>query len=511
MAKGAGIHLGPGWRKAVCLLALAVAVFALAAAGWPHWRPSPAAAVPSHLYLQQSAQSTGWTSFGGAWRIRDGEVRNSSDERGAKLLTGSKRWGNYTVHADLELDGEHGDMGLLLRSNDEQRGLDTYDGYYVGLRTVDGTMVVGRSKYQWAEAQPIPMPGGVHASVWYRLYVTAFGCNIAASVQNLQTRETASIAFEDRSCIETGRVGLRSVDTGGTWRNFAVQDATWSDYLQLRQHAGSVEQPLLVPGPPWWTPWHAGCLFGGILLVALLAQLAYFRMQQWKTYALVEERERLAHEIHDTMAQSFAGVGYQIQGIRNSLVRGDRQDADSITDQLDVAYQLVRRCHEEASKTIAMLGSSPPPIEQNLLGTLDETARRLAGDRIRLIARVHGSATPLNLRLANALLHIGQEAIANAVSHADPSVLAITLTYEEDTVELVVKDNGRGFAVSPQAAGFGILGMQKRARDVAGTLRIVSAPGSGTQVRIRAELQGRRGAKKRGAADKERSYAGGVR
>jgi signal transduction histidine kinase len=189
------------------------------------------------------------------------------------------------------------------------------------------------------------------------------------------------------------------------------------------------------------------------------------------------------------MAQGFAGIGYQIQGIRSSIVRGDRLDARHIADQLSVAYQLVRSCHQEASRTIAMLGSASPPIQHNLLGALAETARKTAGDKITTTAELNGNPTQLNLRLADALLHIGQEAIANALGHGHPSILKIAVSYEESSVELVVEDNGRGFEYSPETAGFGILGMQKRARTVAGTLQIVSTPGQGTQVRVKASLQ----------------------
>jgi signal transduction histidine kinase len=288
------------------------------------------------------------------------------------------------------------------------------------------------------------------------------------------------------------------------WRNISVEPADWNSYQDLRRHAAFVERPLVPAGPPWWTPWHVGMLFAAALGMALLTQLIYFRVQQWKAYTITQERERLAHEIHDTMAQSFAGVGYQIQGIRRSVVRGDRQDSRQIADQLSVAYQLVRKCHEEASRTIAMLGSSSPQIQQNLLGSLAETARRIAGNQIRTITRLQGNSIPLNLRLADALLHIGQEAIANAVGHSDPTVLTLTLNYEGKDVELVVEDNGQGFEYTPEKAGFGILGMQKRARDVAGALRILSAPGRGTQVRVTASLQQDKRRKRLFATLKER-------
>ncbi len=444
--------------------------------------------VPSKTYELRSGRLDGWQQLGGVWRDADGIVRNASGERGAKLLTGSSRWKNYTVQSDVQLDRGYGDMGLVIRSNYERLGLDTYDGYYVGLRPVDGTIIIGRSNYGWTEARPVPMPGGLHTSVWYRLRVTAFGCKIAASVVNLDTSQKGWIAFEDRGCVRSGRIGLRSVDTGGMWRNISIVNASVGDYLALRQHAAFIDYPPVPDGPPWWTPLRAGLFFGSSLALALMTQLVYFRVQRWKTQALMQERGRLAHEIHDTMAQSFAGVGYQIQGIRNGIIQGDSQDVIHVAEQLNIAYQVIRKCHEEASQTIAILGSSPN-VQQHLLEKLEETTRKIAGHRITMVTRLHGNARPLSLRLTNALLQIGQEAIANAVIHADPTMLAISLDYEEDGVELIVKDDGHGFTFTPESSGFGILGMQKRAREAAGVLQILSSPGNGTQVRIRVKLE----------------------
>ena len=440
--------------------------------------------VPSHSYQLQTGRLDEWNAVGGKWEVDNGIIRDNSTERGAKLLTGSSDWRNYTLNADIRFDGEGADMGVIVRSNDEKEGVDTYNGYFVGLRNLDGTIVIGRSDYGWIEARPLPIPGGVHPSVWYRLRVTAYECNIAASVQNLTTSQTAWIAFEERSCVETGRIGLRSMNPSGMWRNVSIMPASRDDYMELQRHAAFVERPEVPAGPPWWTPWHVGMIFAAVLALALLTQLAYFRIERWKTYTIMQERERLAHAIHDTMAQSFAGVGYQIQGIRRSIVRNDQQEAGHIADQLSIVYQLIRRCHAEASETIAMLGSSSSFIQQNLLETLADTARKIAGDKIEIITEFHGAFVLLNLRLADALLHIGQEAIANAVSHADPTTLTITLSYRDSGVELVVKDNGQGFMYLPQTAGFGISGMQKRARDVGATLQILSAPGMGTQVHV---------------------------
>jgi signal transduction histidine kinase len=467
---------------------LTIAVLGIAAWVWLHWRRAESV-VPPHSWELRADRMDEWKAYGGSWEMANGIVRSDSYERGAKLLSGSKYWGNYTLNADLRFEGVAADMGIIIRANDESEGVDSYNGYFVGLRSLDGTLVMGHSNYAWVEVPPVYMPGGVHPFVWYRMRVTAYGCNIAASMQNLTTLQTAWIAFEERSCVLSGRIGLRTLNADGMWQNVSVEPAGSNDYFAMERHAVSVEHPVILDGPPWWTPWHVGMLFAGALAFALLAQRIYFRIQRWKAYTIIQERERLAHEIHDTMAQSFAGVGYQIQGIRRSVVRGDHQDSRHIADQLSVAYQLVRKCHVEASRTIAMLGSSSPQIQQNLLGSLADTARRIAGDQIKTVTKLEGYSTPLNLRLADAMLHIGQEAIANAVSHSDPTQLAITLSFDGNSVELVVQDDGNGFEFKQKTAGFGILGMQKRASDVAGSLQILSTPGHGTEIHMRASLQ----------------------
>jgi len=474
------------WKRGAAMGA-AFAVILLAA-WWVHRRVVDSR-VPHHTYALDASQENEWQAVGGKWEMVKGIVYNNSYERGAKLLTGSSYWRNYTLKTDLRFSGTNADMGVVLRTKDEREGTDTYDGYYVGVRTLDGTLVLGRSDFGWREARPVLIPGGVQPMVWYRLVVTAYGCNIAASVMNLDTRQSTATAFHEPYCFASGRIGLRSLNAGSMWRNISVGPATLSDYLAIRQQAASVERLEVLPGPPWWTPWHAVLLFGGISAVMLVLQLFYFRMRQWKTNTIMRERERFAHEIHDTMAQSFAGIGYQIQGIRHRLTSAEGPAVEEITAQLNVAYQLVRKCHEEASRTIAMLGSRSPLLQENVLTALTEIATSIAGTQIRIVPELRGNARSLNLRLADALLHIGREAIVNAISYAEPTLLQLTLSYSGDQVELVVEDNGCGFDYRPDSAGFGILGMQKHARDVGASLEIASSLESGTRVMVKAALQ----------------------
>jgi len=445
------LHFPSARLPGVFLVAVSLLLAALISAR----RQNEKSFVPAHTFSLQAKNSSEWTPFGGSWAIADGAVESNSYERGAKLLAGLKSWSNYTVTTDILFRGPAADMGVVIRSNDESRGVDAYNGYFVGLRSLDGTLVMGRASYSWLEVLPVSIPGGVHPFTWYRLRVTAYACNIGASVTNLSTQQTAWIAFQEHFCIKSGRFGLRTLNANAEWRNVRVEPASWKDYDDLEQHAGFVQHPVIVNGPPWWTPWHVGVLFMCVLTTAMLIQLGYFRFQTWKTKTISRERERLAQEIHDTMAQGFAGIGYQIQGIRTGIVRAKTLDAHNIVDQLNVAYQLVRSCHQEASRTISILGQS----------------------------------SPLNLRVADALLHIGREAIINALAHADPTILKITLSYGEGNVELVVADNGSGFEYPKNKEGFGILGMQKRARGLDTTLQIRSAPRQGTEVRVKISLQ----------------------
>lgn len=479
------LHLTSARLLGVFLVAVSLL---LGAWMWRRWQREQSL-VPALTFSLQAENSSEWTPFGGSWVIADGAVQSNSNERGAKLLAGSRYWSNYTVTTDILFRGPAADMGVVIRTDDESRGVDAYNGYFVGLRSLDGTLVMGRASYSWLEVLPVTIPGGVDPFTWYRLRVTAYGCNIGASVTNLSTQQSAWIAFQEHFCIKSGRFGLRTLNANAEWRNLRVEPATWKNYHDLEQHASFVQHPVIVNGPPWWTPWHVGMLFTGALAAAMLIQLAWFRLQNWKTNTINRERERLAQEIHDTMAQGFAGIGYQIQGIRTGIVRAETLDMRNIVDQLNVAYQLVRSCHEEASRTIAILGHASPPIRNNLLEELVAIARKTTPDNIRIISELHGEPIPLNLRVADALLHIGREAIMNALSHANPSAVKIALSYRDGKVELAVEDDGSGFEYASKKEGFGILGMQKRARGVDSVLQIRSGPGQGTVVRVRASLK----------------------
>ncbi len=211
---------------------------AVAAVVLLHHKPS----LPYHdSFVTDDASE--WVPLGGSWELSSGAVYNRSDERGAKLLSGSSDWKDYQLDADLKLIGHEGDVGIAVRTADEERGVDSYRGYYVGLRSADSALVIGRADHGWIEAQPIPMDGGVQAGVWYHLHIVVFGCYIGAKATNIETRQTSWAAMSDQPCFQKGRIGLRSMGTGGSWRNVSVTAANEQAWQQLRTHANFVGKP----------------------------------------------------------------------------------------------------------------------------------------------------------------------------------------------------------------------------------------------------------------------------
>lgn len=671
--------------------------------------------LPYHdSFIHNSADE--WTPIGGAWEVTNSAVYNRSDENGAKLISGSADWTNYQLDTDLMLIGHGGDVGVVVRSNEEERGVDSYSGYYIGLRSTDSALVAGKADHGWMEGQPIPMKGGVRAGKWYHLHVVAFGCQIGAEAINIETRQTSWLALSDSSCNGRGRIALRSMHTGGAWRDISVRIADEQDWQDIRMHADFVSQPqfpareadrdrlrdmyfknsynpvrsyrdfdaqaisqssqavataqitpvnalrslpadtppatvrgvvtltsplfiqdssggilvdksssielnlgdeveitgrpiiegfslrleannirvlwdrtLVVPisitstqaasggfegslvelrgilaskvkqadqivtlrlydsaqtftaqikggmpirdydtwtpgstllirgictipsppgdpstvfaiitrgmddvqvlaGPPWWSGKQLIRLL--ILLFFMVCGAVYFylRLEKWKMNAILDERERLAHELHDTLAQSFAGIGFHLQGLCNGLRTGQTPQSEAL-NMLNSACELVAQSHRDASAYIAALHSDLSE-NQDFFLVLDQSTRELlhSSDKASMPIEFsrEGTPQPVSPPIRDALFHIGREAIANMLRHAHASRMEVNLHYEAKAVVLAICDDGVGFDPKQVAPGLGIQGMQRRCTKVGAKLEITSAIHGGTRIRVRA-------------------------
>jgi signal transduction histidine kinase len=243
----------------------------------------------------------------------------------------------------------------------------------------------------------------------------------------------------------------------------------------------------VVAGPPWWRT--SNLIKAAVAALALIFILNYLLLlaKHWRYRAIAEERERLANEIHDTLAQSFAGIGFQLQAIRNSLPRG----AETLESQVDLAISMARTSHGEARRSI--VGLRPKSLgHTGLLAALRECAEAMVknGNVIVETSGEEGART-MPARIKDTLYRIGQEAITNSIRHADPSVIRVRLQRTPESICLSVEDDGRGFVADNRHTGFGLMGMRKRAESISATLTVKSAPGSGTRVEVASPLRSR--------------------
>jgi len=653
-----------------------------------------------------------WAVMGGNWQFSADSVVNRSDEHGAKLVTGSKSWTDIALDADVKSIGHAGDVGLMVRVNDAEPGVDAYNGYYVGLRSDDSALVIRRADHGWMEGQPTTIRGGVFSDRWYHMHIVAVGCMIGAEVTDTVTQEKAYGVLQEPNCVSGGMIGLRSMATGGIWRRIAVNNASKPDLEEIQsrapliqslrfvfreddtrqtsdgrfgyegafkfsvadvmrttttiealkmpgvgtqqsttirgvvtllnplyiqdntggiaveqagqvvlnlgdevrvtgnligddekvsfvaqniqltgdrtlippasvtstQAAGvlfdgrlaelrarllskkidadghvsllledsaqrflaesprglsddqydrlvpgselrvrgvcrvgpwrgkaggaftilmrSMEDVEVVSGPPWWS---TQLLVQESLFAFFLVGLGiyiYIRIERSKMNAILHERERLAHEMHDTLAQSFAGVGFHLQGVRNSVRSGTLTSADIIA-KLTLACDLVTRTHRDASFEIAALHPGNDD-ESDLLTLLERcTCTMLEGHYLPIKLVRDGVPHALSLSVRDALFHVGREAITNIIRHARASSITLRLKYEFLSLSLEVCDNGCGFDYAKHVNDFGLRGMQARCTAVGATLEVISQGDKGTCVRIQSPYRGRRVKKRR--------------
>jgi signal transduction histidine kinase len=272
--------------------------------------------------------------------------------------------------------------------------------------------------------------------------------------------------------------GINALRVSRAW-NYDVDGA---QKLHCRILLRSAEDATLVQMPTWWTVSHAiyvAIALAGLALLFLI-QIIRSLFDRGRLQAALAERERIAHDLHDTLAQSFAGIGFQLQAIRREIPRGF-YDLDR---QVDLARDLVRHSHREARRTLSSY-SAEATEHFDLLRRLEKSARTMAeGGSVAITSSIAGNQRPLRPATADALLRIGQEAIANAIRHAEPTHLVIALFFDEDRVTLSVTDDGTGFVESGDLLGFGLRGMRKRAAAVSATFEIASVPGNGTQISV---------------------------
>ena len=216
-------------------------------------------------------------------------------------------------------------------------------------------------------------------------------------------------------------------------------------------------------------------------LVSTREQLA----ESERSAGVTEERQRIAHEIHDTLAQGLSSIQMLLHAADRSVDAGEREKA---RERIALARTTAADNLQEARAMIAAL--QPASLQEtSLTGALTRMAEGFAatGD-LTIDVDAEGPVRQLPMKVEAALLRIAQGAVGNVVKHSQATRARITVTYAEDEIRVDVVDNGRGFdvaAVTGRPAGLGHIGlsaMERRAAELGGGVTVESAPGGPTAV-----------------------------
>ncbi len=236
----------------------------------------------------------------------------------------------------------------------------------------------------------------------------------------------------------------------------------------------------------WWFLVLAVFVFAALLAGLYLLRLRVLRRQ---FDAVLAERNRMAREIHDTLTQDFVGTTLQLDILQQLLKSGKVEPA---MEQVRQTRQLVTEGLEEARRSIWELRANN---SQDSLPT--RLARLLERDTFAGLApklQLGGAYRELDARTEREMLRIVQEALTNVRHHAQATETKVKLQYYNEALELVIEDNGRGFAVEDglsKEGHFGLLGMRERASAIGGTLDIASEPAAkrGTTLTLHLPLE----------------------
>lgn len=252
----------------------------------------------------------------------------------------------------------------------------------------------------------------------------------------------------------------------------------------------------VLQAPSWWTVERLSIAVA-LLMFSVLAALAWVWLlqrrvqeqtqiisQKIQAEAAVEERQRIAREFHDTLEQELVGLS-----LRLDAVAGKVPDTRA-REILEVARRLVARIQSEARHFVWNLRERALE-ETDVAGALTRSINALRNEgAAKLAIEVQGQPIRLPGPVEHDLLRIGQEAITNALKHAQARTIRVLVEYAPEAVRLSVIDDGIGFAGEAAAQArpghFGLKGMEERARKIGATFQVNSRAGNGTSITVTA-------------------------
>ena len=276
--------------------------------------------------------------------------------------------------------------------------------------------------------------------------------------------------------------GICLVQSGGLW------SVPQSFHMLLR----SPQDLIVLHAPSWWnlrhTLWVLGITVGALLLVMAWIVVLGRRMreqmelirQKIRSGAVLQERNRIARELHDNLEQELAGITMQLD-----LAVDCFQQAPKVArDALETARNMSRHSMLDARRSVWDLRCHLLE-EGDLVSALRQTVQPpSARDGVKVDVSVSGEPVRLPTAVEMNLLRIGQEAVANAIKHGRARVVNASLQFDDNKVRLSVTDDGHGFHPedSSPSGHFGLLDMRERAQSMGCVLQVESEPERGTTV-----------------------------
>src|SRR4029077_9180427 len=213
-------------------------------------------------------------------------------------------------------------------------------------------------------------------------------------------------------------------------------------------------------------------------LAQALAHQAMLAIQT-RQAATLEERNRLARDVHDTLAQGFTGIVVQLQAAEDASAKGLKKDAQK---HLRSARDLARESLVEARRSVHALRPQAL-VDTSFWDALKGMIRRAtSGTALHTKFRMRGHPRELPSLWQQNLLHIGQVALTNTLKYARAGRFEARLSFNKKELRLELEDDGEGFITTDCHDGFGLIGIRERVEQMGGTLTITSAPDKGTKV-----------------------------
>jgi signal transduction histidine kinase len=317
----------------------------------------------------------------------------------------------------------------------------------------------------------IQVPAGTHL---FELYYTATSLTRADKVRFRYRLEGWEHAWNE---VGDRRFAGYSNLPPGSYR-FVLQ--AWRLDEQGPRQERSIQVrvlPFFYQRPFFW-------LFCTLGLAGFIWWVFRLRVQQVEARsAVLSERNRMAREIHDHLAQGFTGVMLQLE-VAEAKLTGMQGDPSPILLRLDHARNLASSSLQEARRSVMALRPLKPE-GTDLLGALRLLADRLlAGTDIQVELDLSGEPRRLSERLEGELLRMAQEMLTNALRHGKARWVRVVLQFEARQVRLCVEDDGRGFDPSADAAGYGMRSIRESIKQLHGQLDIDSSQGLGSRITI---------------------------